>query len=234
MPAIRTRRDQDHLYPSRVVSYATYIRGCRCDGCVAANNRYKHEHSKRSPEERQRIKDNRRARLDANRACKRCGVQINETNRSKNGVDAATGRTQYRNTCKKCYASRMRQYLQSHPEIRSEQVRKARIWATNNPRKRADRLLRLRFSIGIDEYERIAEAQGHKCAVCGRDERDIDKRSGKRRRLAVDHCHKTGEVRGLLCGFCNRALGMLDEDIAMLQRAIMYLQKHRNRVYDAR
>jgi len=50
-------------------------------------------------------------------------------------------------------------------------------------------------------------------------------RGGKLLRMAVDHDHITGEVRGLLCKRCNRALGILEDSIELLQRAIQYLQK---------
>jgi hypothetical protein len=56
---------------------------------------------------------------------------------------------------------------------------------------------------GIDrpEYERMSEAQGHTCAICGKPE------NGKA--LAVDHCHATGAIRGLLCSNCNKGLGTI-------------------------
>lgn len=43
--------------------------------------------------------------------------------------------------------------------------------------------------------------------------------------LVIDHCHKTGKVRGHLCHNCNRALGLLQDDTALLRRAIAYLER---------
>lgn len=60
--------------------------------------------------------------------------------------------------------------------------------------------------------------QGGKCFICQR-------ATGKRRRLAVDHDHKTGRVRGLLCNPCNRdVLGHLRDSVAALERAVTYLK----------
>jgi hypothetical protein len=67
-------------------------------------------------------------------------------------------------------------------------------------------------------YQRMYEAQRGLCYICQR-------ANGKTKRLAVDHDHKTGEVRGLLCGPCNKYLGLLRDDPKLLQRAIMYLQE---------
>lgn len=73
---------------------------------------------------------------------------------------------------------------------------------------------RLRIPSAL-RLELIAEQDG-KCAICGRQEE----------LLCVDHCHATRTIRGMLCGRCNRAIGLLDDDSALLQRAIMYLEAH--------
>lgn len=73
------------------------------------------------------------------------------------------------------------------------------------------------YGITAEEYDAIYKAQGGVCAICRR-------ASGKRRRLAVDHDHATGYVRGLLCKTCNRnVLGHLRDDPEALNRAIGYL-----------
>lgn len=76
------------------------------------------------------------------------------------------------------------------------------------------------YGISTEEYDRILEAQDGKCAICGR------KPTGKKR-LAVDHDHKTGAVRGLLCageGRCNEGLlGGAHDDARMLWNAYVYL-----------
>jgi len=73
-----------------------------------------------------------------------------------------------------------------------------------------------KFGVSADEYNDMLASQGGGCAICG-----LKCRSGKR--LAIDHDHKTGMVRGLLCMCCNTAIGHLNDDKALLQRAIDYL-----------
>jgi hypothetical protein len=75
----------------------------------------------------------------------------------------------------------------------------------------------------VQEYEALLVAQGGACAVCGNGDREIHYRSGKPRLLAVDHHHGSGRVRGLLCNNCNRALGLLKDDVSLLRRMIDYL-----------
>ena len=73
------------------------------------------------------------------------------------------------------------------------------------------------YGITADEYQAIYDAQGGKCAICQR-------ATGVTKKLSVDHDHKTGEVRGLLCTQCNRyVLGHLRDSVSALIRAVMYL-----------
>ena len=73
------------------------------------------------------------------------------------------------------------------------------------------------YGITAEEYAAIHKAQGGKCWICQR-------ATGARRRLAVDHDHGTGYVRGLLCRTCNyKVLGHLRDDTEAFQRAIDYI-----------
>jgi hypothetical protein len=83
-------------------------------------------------------------------------------------------------------------------------------------RARADQRLVKKFGLTPPGYERLLGIQGG-CAICGR-------QSQKNRRLAVDHSHATGEVRGILCDLCNRGLGVFQEDVNILRAAIAYLE----------
>jgi hypothetical protein len=70
-------------------------------------------------------------------------------------------------------------------------------------------------------YPIMVEKHGAFCHICGVSEEE----NGKR--LAVDHCHKTGKVRGLLCDNHNHGIGKFNEDVELLHRAIQYLEKHK-------
>lgn len=71
------------------------------------------------------------------------------------------------------------------------------------------------YGLGPGEYAKLLEAQGGACAICG---------GSRRERLDVDHDHKTGYIRGLLCKMCNRRLLTAARDSAeILQSAIDYL-----------
>ena len=61
--------------------------------------------------------------------------------------------------------------------------------------------------------------QGGKCAICG------TQYVLGLKRLALDHCHETGRIRGLLCGSCNRGLGLFRDNPERLRKAIEYLGK---------
>lgn len=86
--------------------------------------------------------------------------------------------------------------------------------------------LQSRFGMSLENYESMHTSQEGLCAICRLPERLIDRRTGETRRLAVDHCHATGKVRGLLCTHCNMALGQLRDSSALLLQAIQYLEKH--------
>ncbi len=85
-------------------------------------------------------------------------------------------------------------------------------------RKAAAHEKRVQAVYGLDagEYERRYAEQGGVCAICLR-------ATGRAKRLSVDHDHRTGRVRGLLCGPCNQLIGRLGADA--LRRAAEYLEK---------
>lgn len=63
----------------------------------------------------------------------------------------------------------------------------------------------------------MLESQGHKCRICGVPRSDVN------RDLAVDHCHETNRIRGLLCMLCNIGLGYFKDNSEVLASAIRYL-----------
>lgn len=81
-----------------------------------------------------------------------------------------------------------------------------------------------KYGLTLPQLTVMAEAQDRKCAICG--EHETEMRNGLVRHLAVDHDHKTGKVRALLCQPCNKGLGHFKDDIGLLLKAAAYLRKH--------
>jgi hypothetical protein len=87
----------------------------------------------------------------------------------------------------------------------------------SNPSERRAENLRIRFGITVEDYDRILSEQGGGCAICG------DAPRPGARRLAVDHDHGTGQVRGILCHRCNQAIGALGDTREALGCVLAYL-----------
>ena len=83
-----------------------------------------------------------------------------------------------------------------------------------------ERILKHRHGITIEDYNQLLLKQNGKCAICG----SITPNRKNRQNFCVDHDHKTGKIRGLLCEKCNRGIGMLQDDPVILQQAIDYLK----------
>ena len=94
------------------------------------------------------------------------------------------------------------------------------LWRRNNPDKRKDYRLKTHYNITLEEYDKMYNKQRGKCMICGVHQSEIKKG------LHVDHNHITGEVRGLLCFSCNSLLGNANENISILNNAILYLNQH--------
>jgi hypothetical protein len=74
-----------------------------------------------------------------------------------------------------------------------------------------------KYGLEIQEYEEMLESQNHRCYVC---------RVKPKRKLNIDHNHKTGKVRKLLCPSCNTALGHARDNVTILQGLIDYVIEH--------
>jgi len=101
---------------------------------------------------------------------------------------------------------------------RKELIKKSTAYAKRNPDKAMKYNLK-KYNIGIDEYNKLFQRQGGRCAICEKHQSEINYR------LSVDHNHLTGEIRGLLCKECNWAIGQLgaDNGVELLKRAVSYL-----------
>lgn len=81
-----------------------------------------------------------------------------------------------------------------------------------------------KFGITPERYSELLQSQNGLCAICNQPETAT--RLGKVKALAVDHCHKSGGIRGLLCSDCNTGIGKLKDDPKVLLAAIQYLTYH--------
>ena len=112
-----------------------------------------------------------------------------------------------KSACKECHRERAKGYWKNNPVPKEVQREKN---------------LRKSFGIGIEDYDELMEAQKGACAICGTTQ------CASGRNFAVDHCHSTGVIRGLLCKFCNTALGQFQDSPDILAKAIIYLEKTKN------
>jgi hypothetical protein len=113
----------------------------------------------------------------------------------------------YRHECYECFKAGMRDRYHADPE------------------KHRERMRRSNYGLPAGEYRRMHDAQGGRCAICGREETSVHW-SGTVRRLFVDHHHETGQVRDLLCMPCNMGIGQFRDDPDLLAKAIEYLNRH--------
>ena len=87
------------------------------------------------------------------------------------------------------------------------------------PDKQRDLRYRSLYGIGVKEYNQMFIEQGGCCKICNAHQSEM------KRGLAVDHCHVTGKIRGLLCSNCNTSLGKFKDDVELLKKAIKYLEE---------
>jgi len=110
--------------------------------------------------------------------------------------------------------SRHKQWAKEHPEKMREYYKRYKD-KYRDKKRAADRKSKLKREYGITQeyYIYLENIQKRRCAICG----TIPKR------LHVDHCHETDQVRGLLCGSCNRGIGMFKDNPAIVLSAHFYL-----------
>lgn len=116
----------------------------------------------------------------------------------------------YHGKCKSCYVKKQQE--------------------TYDPIKKRDENLKRVYGIGIEEYNILLKEQNNCCAICGSTDPKGRKsgRGGGVDVFYVDHDHKTGKVRGLLCNICNRTMGYIGENLGILEEMILYLNKHKD------
>lgn len=168
--------------------------------------------------------------------CKACAREYSRAYRVAHLEKERARRRAYHASHRVQESERDRVYAAKHPEVRKEIYRRYRTTHTEQRkayrkahkeklriqrRLRRERVgreqyLKRLYGISTAEYIKRAEEQDGRCAICGN-------LPGKRP-LSVDHDHRKGNVRGLLCWKCNLGIGNFDDDISRLEKAIEYLK----------
>ena len=136
--------------------------------------------------------------------CRVCGCELTPANRVR-----AEGYE-----CKDCRKIRLAKNHQANPGIRK------RIYQKHCLKK---------YGLTPESYDKLFEIQGGVCAICGEAETLSQSYKGNPyglKRLAVDHNHRNGKVRGLLCSRCNLVLGRVEENPDVLRKMISYIAQY--------
>lgn len=137
--------------------------------------------------------------------CKECRSEYNKQDYKKKRV--------------KVLKRNKKRYKRKKKEILAYASRWHKINRKLHPDKYKDQKLRADYGIGLKEYNGLREEQKQCCKICGIHENKLPKA------ICVDHCHKTGKIRGLLCEPCNRLLGNAKDSIKILKEALNYLNE---------
>jgi hypothetical protein len=114
-------------------------------------------------------------------------------------------------------------YQRAYYQANKEKIAKRnKEWNLANPgkrkqTKRADHLKRT-YGLTSEDFNSLLTQQNNRCAVCNTD-------TPTQRGWHVDHCHTTGDIRGILCGPCNTGMGSFKDDPSILKNAITYLSR---------
>ena len=114
--------------------------------------------------------------------------------------------------------AKMREYHRKNADRRIPQMR---AWKARSPlHVKLANDKRTRMGLTIEEFRELCARQDWRCAICG------DRAPGKKG-LAIDHCHKTGVIRGALCDRCNLGLGLFRDTPEFLRAAAEYVEVYR-------
>ncbi len=160
------------------------------------------------------------------RTCNVCDIDISHLNMNARMCSQKCRDKKRRSKDSEKIRERNRKYEESNKDKKlhwskeSYQRRKAKVREYTLRTKERVRLRR--YGLSPEEYEVILAKHAGCCHICKRHYTDIEST------LHIDHCHKTGKVRGLLCSNCNTGIGLLKDDVNMLACAIEYLKEYEN------
>jgi hypothetical protein len=153
--------------------------------------------------------------------CKPCARARKEAWRKANPEKVATAARRFKERHPERQRAWHKQWRDKNPDKAREYTRRHRekIGLAHHAERAWARRIAAEYGMTPEDYLSLFDAQKGRCALCGAEPSN--------RRLCVDHDHKTGQVRGLLCSLCNRTLGMQDDNPAWFRRAASYLAKQR-------
>jgi len=150
--------------------------------------------------------------------CKDCDYIYVQENKER----IATKRKLYYKKNKEIITEKQKQYRLENREFLSERQKQ---WSKNNEEKRKyqKRKSKLKIAYGItpEQVGEMIKSQNSRCAICG-----TENPGGTHNKWNIDHDHKTGKVRGILCHYCNVTLGNVNDSVVILEKMIEYLKKH--------
>lgn len=134
-------------------------------------------------------------------------------------------------TCKACGETYTKDFFHKnkalkdglHTLCKSCNSLKSSNWKKENKERARDTDYKRKYGLSYAEYGFLLASQNSCCAIC-----EIRFEDAPRGVLFVDHCHNTGEVRGLLCQNCNTAIGLLQDSPLLCTMAAEYLLRSKN------
>ena len=115
---------------------------------------------------------------------------------------------------------RLKKWRKNNPIKVKEQKQRAVSWYDKHPDRYFKAYILKRYGLTVDEYDNIIKQQSNLCAICYTDFQFLSKK-----KIHIDHDHKTNKVRGILCHNCNAGLGLFKDNPLFLQKAIQYLKE---------
>lgn len=146
--------------------------------------------------------------------CKRCD--------QTKSIDNFYGNGSKETRCRKCVSAIRKAKYAENPQKVIDRVAKYR---NENPEKIRDTKLKQAYGVGSEYFDLKLKEQNNVCDICKRNVKTVWR--GKEVKMALDHAHSTKQPRGVLCIKCNRALGLLEENLNSVANMAEYINKYK-------